>query len=278
MNSVPAAKFPTPASRTRGETVIAVVPVKDLATAKSRLGGVDALRQRLALLMAADTIRALNAVVDRVIVVSEVPGIGSFLRRYGAHADVLGDPGTGLNGAFAAGAEQALALGADVVVACVADLPALTPATIRAVLDQLPRPGRGFVPDAEGTGTCLVLAAGVELAPAYGPDSARRHRDSGALELTAAAAERLDIDATTDLVSAAPGVGPATSSVLVDGQLGEHLVATIAGPGERGWTAVTAAGVRIAVPAAAVEPGLTPRPGQRVHLVTGSAGPISCWI
>lgn len=255
-----------------------MVPVKDLATAKSRLGGVDALRQRLALLMAADTIRALNAVVDRVVVVSEVPGIGSFLRRYGAIAEVLGDPGTGLNGAFTAGEQYALAGGAEVVLACVADLPALTAATVRDVVTQLPRPGRGFVPDAEGTGTCMVLASGVPLAPAYGVDSAQRHRESGALELAADPAERLDIDGATDLANAAPAVGPATASVLVEGRLGEHLMATIAGPSEQGWSAVTATGVRIEVPAAAPEPGLSPRQGQRVHLVRGPGGPISCWI
>ncbi len=39
---------------------------------------------------------------------------------------------------------------------------------------------RSFVADRHGTGTSALFAFGVALDPRFGPDSARRHRRSGA--------------------------------------------------------------------------------------------------
>ena len=76
--------------------------------------------------------------------------------------------------------------------------------------------GRGFVADAEGVGTTLLAAApGTPLQPRFGADSARAHRDSGAVALPAPAALRRDVDTPADLREALRlGVGPRTRDVV----------------------------------------------------------------
>ena len=60
------------------------------------------------------------------------------------------------------------------------------------------------------------LAFGVALEPHFGPDSAQRHRHSGAIELTGAwPGLRCDIDTPDDLMVARRlGVGAATAQAI----------------------------------------------------------------
>lgn len=138
-----------------------------------------------------------------------------------AEIEVLPDAGGGLNPALAAAAaELARRFPGDGVVAMVGDLPALRAADLLAVLHQAPAAGRGFVRDADGSGTTLLTAGpGTPLAPLFGPGSAQRHLDSGARELDAAASLRCDVDSAADLHRCLQlGVGMLTS------QLVAHLV------------------------------------------------------
>ena len=193
-----------------------VVPVKLLARAKTRLAPFgDAARAELALAFAADVVAAVLRcdAVARVLVVTDDVRAASALRQPGSRV-VRDLPGAGLNAALRHGArvlrEQDPALG---VASLASDLPALDAADLGAALLRVQ--ARAFVPDSAGEGTTLLAAApGWRLQPSYGPGSRARHLASGAVELSAPAALRLDVDTPDDLAAALRlGVGPHTAAV-----------------------------------------------------------------
>jgi 2-phospho-L-lactate guanylyltransferase len=93
-----------------------------------------------------------------------------------------------------------------------------------------------FLSDAAGSGTTFYAALSpADFAPAYGPESAARHRAAGAVSLDGAglAAVRRDVDTPDDLAAAvALGVGPRTRQVLreIGPDLNRH-VADVRAPG-----------------------------------------------
>lgn len=187
---------------------VAVVPVKPLTDAKTRLRGAvpSTAHSRLALAMAQDTVAATLACasVGRVLVVCDDATVRAGLEALGARC--LPDrPGAGLNAALAFGAHDARGP----VAALTADLPALRPAELTGALHAAAALGaRAYVPDADGTGTVLLTApAGVPLDPRFGPGSAATHRSSGAQRLDGAwPGLRRDVDTAQDL-DAAVGLG-----------------------------------------------------------------------
>ncbi|HVE73750.1 MAG TPA: 2-phospho-L-lactate guanylyltransferase [Mycobacteriales bacterium] len=194
-----------------------VVPVKALAVAKSRLGSTDhAWRQDLALAFAVDVVTAglACALISRVVVVTDDERAATELGNCGAR--VVGDePRVGLNAALTFGEQVVRAHEPSIgVVAVAADLPALRPDHLLALLPQVL--SRGFVADAAGTGTTVLAAApGWRLLPAFGPQSRERHIASGALELDAPAALRRDVDTAADLDAAQLlGLGARTLETL----------------------------------------------------------------
>lgn len=204
------------------------MPVKRLATAKTRLAPVAGVHRReLALAMALDTIAAALAcpLVSTVVVVTD--DTRARAEAAGLGALVMGDlPDAGLNPALAYGAEQARAREPEAgIAALAADLPALRPADLAAALEAAQahavrsRP-RTVVSDADGSGTVLLTAApGVALAPAFGRGSLAAHVASGAVELAPDALPvtslRRDVDTELDLREAARlGVGRRSASVL----------------------------------------------------------------
>jgi 2-phospho-L-lactate guanylyltransferase len=222
---------------------VAVVPVKPLRAAKTRLRGAvpEAVHPDLVLAMARDTVAAVLAcrAVARVVVICDDPAVCTELTALGALC--LPDaPAAGLNAALAYGAQAAqrtdptrgrpdaglgradTAVGhADTgvaVVALTADLPAMRPQDLEAALVAAARAGRrAFVPDLEGTGTVLLAApAGEALAPQFGPGSAAAHLRSGAARLDGPwPSLRRDVDTAADLDAAARlGVGTHTGQVL----------------------------------------------------------------
>lgn len=260
----------------------AVVAVKDLSRAKSRLGVLPAaLRGRLASLMAVTVTRALSEVVDDVAVVTTAPGIGPLLTAYGVAAQIVADPRAGLNAAFEAGETVLRGHGCALVVACMADLPALSAEAVGAALTPCTGRGRWFVRDAAGTGTTLLAAHEAALTPAFGAGSAARHAASGAQELSADERLRLDVDELPDLEAAAAlGLGPPVTALLPGGRIGRHTTGVVAGADGDGWTVVTAAGSRAYAPASALGPDVRRlAAGQRVHLVREAAGSVGhVWI
>jgi 2-phospho-L-lactate guanylyltransferase len=194
--------------------------------------------ERLALALALDTVRAVLAcpMVAEVLVVTDDPEAATRLGDLGAWV-VPDQPAAGLNPAMSYGAELAgrahVGGGAQVggaaagsgtcrpqrwVAALAADLPALRPSELAGALRDLldGAEGRGFVPDAAGTGTTLLAAPpGVALDPRFGPDSAAKHAASGARRLAGDwASLRRDVDTIHDLTEAERlGLGPHTAAV-----------------------------------------------------------------
>ncbi|MFF1821312.1 2-phospho-L-lactate guanylyltransferase [Kribbella sp. NPDC058245] len=199
---------------------ILAIPVKRTAIAKSRLAAAyPQHRPELARAFAVDTTAAALAsgLVRAVLVVTDDPVVAADVTAVGAH--VVPDHGDdGLNGALRYGASIAAARFPEHGVAALsADLPALRPAELTAVLAACTAP-RSFVIDEPGTGTTmLAAAAGVDLDPRFGVGSALAHQASGAvpIELTGIDSVRRDVDTAADLAHAIQlGVGPATADVM----------------------------------------------------------------
>lgn len=233
----------------RPDAVHAVIAVKNLDRAKSRLA--DRLpareRSRLVLAMLSDTVAAaLAADLCSVTVVTPDQRVAAAVRELGAgvHTDPStaadtdtpepGESGAALNAALASAATAVREQHGDVdLLVLQADLPAVDAAEITSMLIAAPGAGRSVVVDHTGRGTSALLArapvpartngrgdtgADAALMPRFGPDSARRHRESGAVALSGHwPGLRLDVDTAADLERAvALGVGAATAAVLQD--------------------------------------------------------------
>ncbi|MGE2712567.1 2-phospho-L-lactate guanylyltransferase [Mycolicibacterium litorale] len=199
--------------------VAAVIAVKRLAAAKTRLAPIFApdIREGVVLAMLVDTITAATAVAT-VVVVTPDPVAADAARALGAR--VLVDPTPAghpnpLNNAIGS-AEAMLRRTTPNVIALQGDLPALQSSELADAIAAARAHPRSFVGDRHGTGTSALFAFGAALDPRFGPDSAERHRRSGAIELTGAwPGLRCDIDTPEDLETARRlGVGPRTARAI----------------------------------------------------------------
>lgn len=201
---------------------VAVVPVKRLRAAKSRLRGALPVvpHEELALALVADTVGAALAcpAVAEVLVVTADPRVAATVGAAGARV-VPDRPDAGLNAALRHGVQVAADDGRSWLAALTADLPALRPAELAAALHAVgtgPPGVRRFVADAPGTGTVLLTTPpGVPLAPRFGAGSAAAHLASGAVPLPGDwPSLRRDVDTAADLADAARlGLGPATGAL-----------------------------------------------------------------
>ena len=197
----------------------AVIPVKPLSVAKSRLrGAVPAARHAdLALAMVLDTAGAVlaGASVAELVVVTDDPVTAAAVGELGARV-VPDRPGADLNAAMRHGADEVAGL-ARFRVVLAGDLPALRPDQLDAALAGADR--RSFVADAAGTGTVLLTTPpGTPLDPRFGIGSAAAHAASGARPLTGDwPGLRQDVDTPADLAAVlALGAGPHTCALLRD--------------------------------------------------------------
>jgi 2-phospho-L-lactate guanylyltransferase len=268
----------------------AVVALKPLRTAKSRLRGVPGpYREHIAWCLAQDTITALAGAVDRVIVVSNEPSLPGRLRSLAPRVRVSTEgPSIGMNAALAAGAAQLVEDDVSLVIACVGDLPCLKPATVRRLVAAAAHHPRSFVPDASGTGTTMLLARGVSLDPRFQGASASAHRGSGAIALTEAAVgpladARRDVDTLSDLADAVlVGLGSRTGS-LIDHEtshLGRFEPITVVGRGENDIVfAISADGSRYRMnDAVGLDHLPSTTPGQRLHAALAGDRVLSAWL
>jgi 2-phospho-L-lactate guanylyltransferase len=177
---------------------VVLVPVKAFADAKARLAGAlsPSDRQALARWTAARVIAAAGEAP--VFVVCDDHDVAEFARSHGA--EVLWQPGVGLNAAVSRGVAALRERGVSHVVVAHGDLP--LPA---GLLDASIGNAITLVPDNAGDGTnviCVPTAVPFEFA--YGAASFRRHL-SHALTLGVAVAVRhdallgIDIDVPSDL-------------------------------------------------------------------------------
>ncbi len=199
-----------------------VIPVRDPASAKSRLAAGDdpAAQQRRAALAAAIALDTVTA-ARRAREVGEVIVVGVLASPIDGVL-LLDDPGFGL--LVAVGAGLAAADPAAPTAVLLGDLPALQPADLDAALVAASEHHWAFVPDADGTGTTLVTAAaGLPHALRFGDGSAEQHRDAGYVELDVSehSGLRRDVDTPAQLAElaalAAAGavlLGPRTAALL----------------------------------------------------------------
>lgn len=199
-----------------------IMAVKRLGAAKTRLAPAFATGSRgeIVLAMLVDTITAALSVpaVRTITVVTPDEVAARAARELGAH--VLVDPTphdhpNPLNNAIAA-TEAAIRADTPNLAVLQGDLPALRSAELAEAIALARNSARSFVGDRHGTGTSALFGFGSDLDPLFGSQSARRHADSGAVELTGAwPGLRCDIDTPEDLsIALRLGVGAATRDAI----------------------------------------------------------------
>lgn len=186
-----------------------IVAVKNLASAKSRLAPSLSAAQReqlvLGMLNHVLTVALQTPGIGVVSVVSPDPAAKAAAHEAGARFvfdDTPREHSDPLNQAVRT-AEHELRASVSNLVVLQGDLPALTLGELTEAVTAARSHQRSFVADRHGTGTAALFAFGVGLDPLFGPDSARRHRDSGAVELTTDwPGLRCDVDTPDDLAAA----------------------------------------------------------------------------
>lgn len=179
----------TPAPR----PVLAIVPVKSLDGAKTRLmGALDvADRERLVLAMLADVLMNLRrcSAVERVVVVTDDREARH--RAIAEGAEVVADDDAGSHSAAALRGIAAAAHPHDRVLLAPGDCPLVTVEDLDELLTT-PQPSVVVVPDRHGTGTnALLLDPPDAIEPSFGEGSHQRHL---------AVASALGVDAETRVV------------------------------------------------------------------------------
>ena len=146
-----------------------VVPFRG-ANGKSRLALPDTERRELALSMLR-RVRSAAAEVGEVVLGTDDEEARSLAPRW------IADPGAGQGAAVAAGLTEAEAP----ALVVNADLPEIEPQDLRDLLAAIPNGGVVIVEAADGTTNALGLASPELFEPLYGPGSASRFRERGAV-------------------------------------------------------------------------------------------------
>ncbi len=195
--------------------LVAIVPVRALEGAKSRLGGaLDAEeRQDLVRLLLERTLAATGLVAEiaATLVVSPDPAILELAAGYGAR--VVRQRGEGLNEGLEAAVAEARADGATAVLVLAGDLPSISDTSIAEILATAASAASRaraivvVVPDRHGRGTnALLLSPPDAIRVAFGSDSRAAHQAAahaaGALSLEVEGPLSLDLDLPEDLTLA----------------------------------------------------------------------------
>jgi 2-phospho-L-lactate guanylyltransferase len=170
-------------------TTWAIVPVKPMRRAKSRLGSVLGAEERLALSreMLNRVLEALAKVpeIERTLLVSRDSEAMALARHHGART-LSERPPIDLNQALQQATRAAVGSGASAVLVVPADLPLVTADDLRELVSLAEAPPVVVIaPDRRQAGTNALLASPAGLIEyAFGPSSFDRHR---ALALAAGA-------------------------------------------------------------------------------------------
>lgn len=197
--------------------IAAVVPVKALASSKSRLLphlGREAV-ERLSVAMLTDVLDALCAVpaLDRVAVVTPDPAVAKVARAAGAEVLLRDVPG--LNPSIEHAAAELAPGSDDTLLVVLGDVAGVQPADIEALLGSVGARGVAWAPSSDGGTSALVRRPRDVIAAGFGPASASVHRaraeDAGVpYRELALASLAIDIDEPGD-VARFRRAGPATS-------------------------------------------------------------------
>lgn len=205
----------------------AIVPLRGLEDAKTRLGGALDAEERLELVMTM-AIRTLSATRDAAglsgtVLVTADPAAARLAERFDATTVVQRLPG--LNAALREARSVALGAGASATLIVPIDLPAVSAEALDGVLARAgdaaraetraetslaarPTPARGIVvlvPDRHGTGTNVLLTSPPGLIdPAFGEGSHEAHaaaaQNADAIYLELDGPLAMDIDTSDDLL------------------------------------------------------------------------------
>ena len=188
---------------------IAVVPVKTLALAKSRLAAALTPDERITLMR--QTLRRVLAALDLPqiaarVVISPDEGILRDARAAGAHG--LLQVSVGLNPGLVEARDWAVANGAEALLIALGDLPLLSREHVAALLAQDCGPNTLVLgPDRHGTGTNLLLLHPPDAIPfLFGTGSFARHLAAAearglTTHLYEHPATALDLDTPDDLAA-----------------------------------------------------------------------------
>ncbi len=202
----------------------ALIPVKDLRSAKERLGGTlsERDRERLALAMLRDVVATAAQVVDGVAVVSRDSEALWTAREAGAVP--LLEPGnvSGLNGAVAYAVRWLMRRqSCDTALIVHADVPLVRPYDLRGVLDALTEAPCVVAVRAHDGGTnALALRPPDAVRPQFGPRSFDAHAEAAeaaGVRFVSLLNERIafDVDRPEDLMALfAKRPGGATGELL----------------------------------------------------------------
>ena len=200
----------------------ALVPVKALAASKSRLFPERARRdvEALSLAMMGDVIACLRAVpgLGEVAVTTPDAAVAECAARAGARVLLRPDPG--LNAALEAAAAELVAPG-EALLIVLGDVAAADPADVAALLAAAPERGVALTPTSDGGTSALWRRPADVIAPHFGPDSAKAHREAASaagaayVELELASLS-IDIDVGEDAraILAHESLGPRTRALL----------------------------------------------------------------
>lgn len=202
--------------------IAALVPVKQLSAAKSRLLPGDREQvEQLSLAMLGDVLEALLGVpgLGRVAVVTPDARVAEAARAQGAEALLRDDPG--LNPAIEAAAAELAPAPDDGVLVVLGDVAAARAEDLARLLAAAPARGVALAPSRDG-GTSALLRRPRDVIPAcFGPESAARHREEArragveCRELALASLE-IDVDVADDAraILACPSLGRRTREAL----------------------------------------------------------------
>lgn len=191
--------------------LLAVVPVKPFAQAKSRLAEAlsAAERSKISRYLLGRTLATLEhaLVVEHTLVISPDPAAWAIAARHGASA-MREEPPYDLNHAVHTALAHALTLNADAALILPADLPLLTPDDVRALvaLAAGPKPAVALAFDRHGLGTNALLMRPPGVIPcAFGSASAARHQQAAEqagvlVQVCHAPGWGLDVDTVDDLL------------------------------------------------------------------------------
>ena len=195
----------------------ALVPLRGLETAKTRLGGELDAEERLELVtrMARRTLAATRDAthIAGTVLVTMDPAAARLAARHGAEAIVQRLPG--LNAAIREARVRAVERGATAVLVLPIDLVAVSAEAIDALVMAAGAASRSnttggivaVVPDRHGSGTNALLTSPPDaIGPAFGSDSRARHErqasDAGAMYLELGGPLTFDVDTAEDLLAA----------------------------------------------------------------------------
>jgi 2-phospho-L-lactate guanylyltransferase len=207
----------------------AIVPIRGLETAKTRLGEDLDAEERLELVTDLLT-RTLVATRDAArvagtVVVTKDPAAAGLAQEHRAIGLVERAPG--LNEAIVAARSVAVARGATAIVVLPADLPGIEALAVDSLVEAAARAARSggdggaagprgivaIVGDRHGSGTnALLVSPPARIEPAFGPGSLARHRAaaaaSGAQVVELDGPLSFDLDTAADLMTVERELGP----------------------------------------------------------------------